>query len=279
MQTPIPAYKDRCLANRKGERWKDIPGLEGYFKISNQGRIKRLTYQTVYKNGLVITKKEMILKPYVHCQKNHYIGDYRCYLCIKLCVEGNKHHISISRLVYKLFVNKIDISQEGIVIFYKDNDYFNLSYKNLRPATLSEKQARIKKEKRSPSPLHKLPKNEIEERLLRAKEKLIKQVSQYDLMGKLLQSFESAAAAERSTGIRSSSIIQNARGNGFSAGGYVWRYGAVPFIDTSAIWNDPKIKHSSLNKKINMLTRPNNKIIVESHHRSAVVYQTSDIQV
>ena len=232
MYSPIPAYKDKCLTSRKGERWKDIPELEGYFQVSNQGRIKRLAYQTVYKNGLVIDKKEMILKPYIHRQKNHFIGDYKSYLCIKLCIAGRKYGYSISRLVYRLFVNKVDVTNEEFVIFYKDNDCFNLNYKNLRAATLSEKQARIKKEKRSPSPLHKMNSDEIAARLLRAKQKLIKQVSQYDLYGKLIQSFESSAAAERCTGIRNGAITQTAKGNSLSAGGFFWRYGSEPWIKT-----------------------------------------------
>jgi hypothetical protein len=38
-------YEDRSLENRKGEQWKDIPALEGYFMISSQGRIKRHPYE------------------------------------------------------------------------------------------------------------------------------------------------------------------------------------------------------------------------------------------
>ena len=42
------------------EIWKDIKGFEGYFQVSNLGRVKRLLYIT---NGRII--KEKILKPFV----------------------------------------------------------------------------------------------------------------------------------------------------------------------------------------------------------------------
>jgi len=35
----ILAYKDRRLEDRVNEQWEDIPGLDGYFLVSDYGRI------------------------------------------------------------------------------------------------------------------------------------------------------------------------------------------------------------------------------------------------
>jgi hypothetical protein len=35
-------YNNKSLVNIKGERWKDIQGFEGLYKVSNLGRVKSL---------------------------------------------------------------------------------------------------------------------------------------------------------------------------------------------------------------------------------------------
>lgn len=51
-----------------------------------------------------------------------------------------------------------------------------------------------------------------------------KKVEQYDLSGNLLDIYESAAHAERKTGIWASKIISCARGKAKSAKGFIWKY-------------------------------------------------------
>jgi hypothetical protein len=41
-------WLDRSLKNIKGERWRDIPGLEGYFMVSDFGRVRRLEYEVEF---------------------------------------------------------------------------------------------------------------------------------------------------------------------------------------------------------------------------------------
>ncbi|WP_164735530.1 NUMOD4 domain-containing protein [Pseudoflavitalea rhizosphaerae] len=219
------------MSNIEGERWKDIPGLEGYFKISNKGRVKRMAYEAVYSNGIIYHERPMIMKPYVHKHRNEYKGDFKTYLSITLTVEGVRYRYTVARLVFNCFVKEMDLEDKSIVIFYKDNDSFNLSPQNLRIATLSEKQKRIKELGRSPSPLHKLSRRQVLERLQRAREKRMRPVSQYNFRGKKIQSYPSAREAARSTDGNASNILQVARGNAISAGGYLWRFGKSPRID------------------------------------------------
>lgn len=58
-------YQNLILKNIKGERWKDIPGLEMYFKVSTYGRVKRLEYELTYSDGRIYVKPEKIIKPVV----------------------------------------------------------------------------------------------------------------------------------------------------------------------------------------------------------------------
>lgn len=51
-----------------------------------------------------------------------------------------------------------------------------------------------------------------------------KEINQYDLQGKLVNTYPSLAEAERMTGIRKSTICSVCKGKGKTAGGYRWSY-------------------------------------------------------
>ena len=56
-------HQNFSLEDMEGEIWKDIEGFEGYFKISNLGRIKSLPWTyTGGKYNCLMTKKEFIRK-------------------------------------------------------------------------------------------------------------------------------------------------------------------------------------------------------------------------
>lgn len=235
MRKELLPYLNLTLTNLAGERWKDVPGLEGYFRVSNKGRIKRLGYEAVYTNGVIYRERPMIMKPYVHRHKNEFKGDYKTFLSITLTVEGVRYRYTVARLVYHCFVEPMELDDHSRVIFYKDNNSFNLVPQNLRAATLSEKQKRIKELRRSPSPLHKLTRRQILERLRLAREKRMKPVSQYNFKGNKLQSFPSAREAARFTDGNASNILQVAKGNAITAGGFLWRFGKAKKIDTGSL--------------------------------------------
>ena len=50
----MEVYKNLSLENMEGEIWKDIEGYEGFYQVSNMGRVKSLNYNQ--------TKKPRILK-------------------------------------------------------------------------------------------------------------------------------------------------------------------------------------------------------------------------
>lgn len=71
----------------KKEQWKDIKGYEGFYQISNLGRVKRL--------GNLPPYKEHFLK--LICNRQGYF-----YVC--LCVENKRQAKTVHRLVAQAFI-------------------------------------------------------------------------------------------------------------------------------------------------------------------------------
>lgn len=105
-------HQNLSLKNIKGERWKNIPGLEDYFMVSNFGRVKRLEYEMVYKNGAVYTKPERIIKSKFVSQKNRYKKDVTKFLVNRATLDGIRYNFMLSRLVYYCFVGKLNLDEK-----------------------------------------------------------------------------------------------------------------------------------------------------------------------
>ena len=102
------------------EIFKDIPGYEGLYQVSNLGRVKSLDRIDSYKNRKI---KGKLIKPY-----KHTAGYYQ----VSLCNSGNRKHYFIHRLVYEAFNGKI---QEDLVINHLDENKINNSLDNLEAIT------------------------------------------------------------------------------------------------------------------------------------------------
>ena len=93
---PLP-YQDRHTALLPDEVWRDVTGYEGYYQVSNLGRIKsldrviphpRIGKQTV--RGRLLTQKVAINKNTIHPEK---MVD----LQVSLSLEGKQHFRNIRR--------------------------------------------------------------------------------------------------------------------------------------------------------------------------------------
>jgi hypothetical protein len=80
------------------EIWKDVPGYEGYYKVSNYGRIKSTERVTFRKDGLIRRTSEKILSGYDQDTVN-------------LSKDGVREVIQVHRLMMKVFNEKYDSSR------------------------------------------------------------------------------------------------------------------------------------------------------------------------
>jgi hypothetical protein len=104
------------------EIWKDIEGFEGYYQISNIGRVKSLSRFSCQKHFV----EEKILK-----QRPNNSG----YMDVILYKDGKKYHKKVHRLVAKAFVeNPKNLNEVDHIDTNKKNNNFN----NLRWVTHSE---------------------------------------------------------------------------------------------------------------------------------------------
>ncbi|HWK03818.1 MAG TPA: NUMOD4 domain-containing protein [Puia sp.] len=133
-------YQNTELENIKGERWKDIPGLEMYFKVSNYGRIKRLEYELEYSDGRVYIKPEKIIKPMLVKAPNRFMNDHVHFLRTSVTLYHQKYNFSLARLVYHCFKKPIEPGSDLVVILAKDGNSLNITPSNLIMASISEKQ-------------------------------------------------------------------------------------------------------------------------------------------
>jgi hypothetical protein len=257
----LPVYLNLSLTNIPGERWKDIPELEGYFMISNRGRVRRLEYEMEYSNGALYIKPEKIIKPNIVTQKNNFTGDRNQFLVNRVTLDGIKYNLTLSRIVYCCFVAPFDLEDRHIVILCKDGNGLNITPKNLTRATLSDKAKRIVARGRMESPFKHLSKEHtIKQRAAIAKS-VSKTVTQYTLQGRKLKTYPSMAAAERATGIHATSIGQRASGKGISAGGFVWRWGKEGAVDVKSVREAHRKEHrAKYGQRVTQYDRAGNKI-------------------
>lgn len=100
----------------KKELWKDLPGHEGVYQVSNLGRIRSLILNT--RGGVIELSTPRILKQF---EDKGYCG-------ISLCRNGKKHTKKMHRLVLETFVGPCP---EGMECAHLDGNRANNALTNL----------------------------------------------------------------------------------------------------------------------------------------------------
>ena len=110
------------------EVWKDIPGYEGRYRVSNLGRVKSVAFyqRCVFKNGRESTRltKERILASQV--QNSGYV-------LVHLHLDNKRKAFTVHRLVAAAFVPGC-----ALEVNHLDGDKRNNAASNLRWASSSE---------------------------------------------------------------------------------------------------------------------------------------------
>jgi hypothetical protein len=203
-------YENLSLISLPKERWKEIPGFEGYYKISNYGRVRTVPHETVNNvHGGVYTRKERLLKAHVIKKVNKTLKEETYGLNITLSKDGIRYNFQIARLVYYLFKEKFDLSNKLIFITTRDNDGRNVHISNLVKMNMTAIKLASYKDGRAISHL----------------KKLSKPVTQFDQDGIPLRSYPSMYEAGKALGTRGPSVAEVINGPGNMYKGYFWKAG------------------------------------------------------
>ena len=180
------------------EVWKDIPGYEGLYQVSDQGRVKSLGRFVGAKNRGVRQQAERLLKP-LNTGKNYF----------RVCLYkgGVMERPLVHRLVAMAFLPNTEEFEE---VNHKDGNKWNNVASNLEWAS------------------HKANMQHAFATGLNGRAHLLnnkgsKPVSQFNESMEMIATYPSMHEAERQTGIDQGRISQSAR-HGFKAAGYYWKF-------------------------------------------------------
>jgi len=131
----IPIYLNLQIENLEGEEWKDITGYDGFYLISNLGRVK--SYQREIDNGVkgVKIQPERIMKQTISLSSFKNIKEPSKSLKIKFCINYESKAFHVPTLVGNAFVGQLKYNQ---VYSKKDKVWYNNKADNLIILSKSE---------------------------------------------------------------------------------------------------------------------------------------------
>ena len=176
------------------EVWKDIQGYEGYYQVSNLGRVRSLDRNVQHntKHGNVALRKGKILK----CKK-----DLDGYSIINLSKQNNRTNKKVCRLVAQAFIPNF---QNKPQVNHKDGNKSNDNVENLEWVTAKENMQHALKTG------------------LRCDIKRRKRVAQYDMENNLIKIWNGIQEASKVT--KANHITDCCKGRRNKSKGYKWRY-------------------------------------------------------
>lgn len=187
------------------EKWRDIPGFEGIYQASTEGRIKSVDRYITHKNGKVFFKKGKILT---------FLKRSDGRLMVNL---GDKNrNVKVHQLITSTFPDICGEPFPDSEIDHIDGNPANNSPYNLRfvdHKTNMNNPATVEKLKKV---IH--PQN---------RKDLSKPVEQYTLNGVLIAVYPSSQEVERQTGFKQGNISTGIK-YGRIRYGYIWKYKTLP---------------------------------------------------
>lgn len=228
-------YLHKEMNDLPGEKWEDLPFLDGMYRISNLGRVKRLDFEIMCKDGKQRHMKAKMMHVEIALHKNISVGDHVFFLMCSITSNGLKYKFSIPRLVYYCFKKKFELDNYHMVVLTKDGNGKNIHPDNLILVDLRRKQQRIFERNRLKREF--ITAFDVYKATGKIKSDNIacRQVSQYDLNGKKLKTYPSINVASKVTGTYEAGIANVLKGRQVSANNFVWAYGTLQKVDVAAI--------------------------------------------
>ena len=128
-------WKNKDLNDIYGEYWKDIFGYEGYYMISNMGRVKSLDRIITYSNGRKNNTKGVIIGQILS-------GWNKNYLCVHLNKNGKRKPFNVHRL---MAIHFLDGFNEKLQVNHIDRNTKNNKIENLEMVTAKENMSNVDK--------------------------------------------------------------------------------------------------------------------------------------
>ncbi len=214
-------YQCLSLGNLRGERWKDVPGFEGYYQASNKGRIRSIDRTIPHPRLKQQFVKGRVLSQSIARNKNSIVGDETVDLRVSLNLEGKQSYYNVRRLIYFTFKERINFESDGFIILNKDGDGYNCSLPNLMKVSKSAKQSRVFERGRAGNYLGTADRSTWKTQPGHARRKAIIQM---ELNGKHIKRFDSITEASLQTGFGEKEIIETAKKRRKQYHGFKWKY-------------------------------------------------------
>lgn len=191
-------HKNMSLVDLPNEEWRDVIGYEGLYQVSNLGRVKRLEFVVMRKNGRPHTWKTKIVAQF---PRNGYL---------RVPIEMNKKKMSkvVHRIVAFAFIPNPCGYKE---INHKDENKSNNCIDNLEWCD------------RSYNCSYGSLRDKMSE-YFKGKPKQRTKIYQYDLEGNLIRVWDSMNQIKKNGGFSLSCIREVCKGKRKTAKGYKWSF-------------------------------------------------------
>jgi hypothetical protein len=245
LSTAFP-YLNRELTDLPAEKWKDLPELEGYYLISNFGRVKRESFEVMRKNGTIKLLRPKIIRLELQRTPNHTIGDEVYFLKVRIGHIGIIYRYSIARIVYYSFIRKFRLSDKNKVVLPIDGNGKNIVLQNLALVDIRRKQQRIFERKRLKREFLRAYDEFTQTRAEQSTNPYCRQISQYTRDGKKVKTYPSINTAAKVIGIGNAGIHAALQERQVSSGGFIWRYGRKKRVAVQAFITKRKERYKKL---------------------------------
>lgn len=180
------------------EEWRDCKGFEGFYQVSNEGRVRSLAVWNAQHKKVCLRKQPVLKK--IETTKDGYKR-------VLLSLYGVHHHCAVHRLVAQAFIpNPFNYP----CINHKDETHDNNNVDNLEWCTYKYNSNYGTHPQR------------IRERMS-TNHPTAMRVYQFDMKGNFVAEHKSQRDAGKTLGIRGENIGRNIQGKYKHAGGYIWK--------------------------------------------------------